>query len=75
MLLGHKIIHKLDSKQFGDIRDRPTTHALTAIPRMSHQHALADRMSARVLFADYSKAFDHVGHSTVLSNMVTLNLR
>ena len=66
------IVDKLDSKQFGALRGRSTTHALTAITHMWHQ-ALDDRLSVRALFVDYSKAFDHVDHSTVLSKMTTLN--
>jgi len=45
--------------------------ALTAITHMWHQ-ALDDHMSVRALFVDYSKAFDHVDHSTVLSKMAAL---
>jgi hypothetical protein len=67
-----KIVDKLDSKQFGALRGRSTTHALTAITHMWHQ-ALDDRMSVRALFVDYSKAFDHVDHTTVLSKMAALN--
>ena len=39
---------------------------------MWHQ-ALNDCMSVRALFVDYSKAFDHVDHTTVLSKMAALN--
>ena len=39
---------------------------------MWHQ-ALDDRTSVRALFVDYSKAFDHVDHSIVLSKMAALN--
>ena len=60
------LIDNLDSKQFGALRGRSTTHALTAITHMWHQ-ALDE--SVRALFVDYSKAFDHVDHSTVQSKM------
>jgi hypothetical protein len=56
-----KIIVNLDSNQFGALRGRSTTHALTAITHMWHQ-ALDDYESVRALFVDYSKAFDHVDH-------------
>lgn len=68
-----KIVDKLDPKQFGALGGRSTTHALTAITHMWHQ-SLDDRMSVRALFVDYSKAFDHVDHSTVLSKMAALNV-
>ena len=59
------MVDKLDSKQFGALRGRSTTHAVTAITYMWHQ-ALDDRMSVKELFVDYSKAFDHVDHAAVL---------
>jgi Reverse transcriptase (RNA-dependent DNA polymerase) len=75
-LIGHrqlpKIVDKLDSKQFGALRGRSTTHALTAITHMWHQ-ALDDRASARSLFVDCSKTFDHVDHSIVMSKMAALS--
>jgi hypothetical protein len=56
-LIGHrllpKIVDKLDFKQFGALRGRSTTHALTAITQMWHQ-ALDDRASVRALFVEYS---------------------
>jgi len=67
-----KIVDKLDSKQFGALRGRSTTHALTAITHMWHQ-ALDNCMSVRALFVDYSKAFDHVDHATVLSKMAVVH--
>ena len=36
--------------------------------------ALDDRNSIRALFVDYSKAFDHVDHSTVLKKMAALEI-
>ena len=60
-----KVTNKLDAKQFGALRGRSTTHALVDITHMWHQ-ASDSRNSIRALFVDYSKAFDHVDHSTVL---------
>jgi hypothetical protein len=64
---------KLDVRQFGARRGRSTTHALTAITHMWHE-ALDGRDSIRTLFVDYSKAFDHVDHSTVLRKMSDLGI-
>jgi hypothetical protein len=69
-----KIVDKLDPKQYGALRGRSTTHALVAVTHthMWHQ-ALDDHKSIRTLFVDYSKAFDHVDHSIVLSKMTSLH--
>jgi hypothetical protein len=63
-----KTVGKFDPRQFGALKGRSTTHALIDITHMWHQ-ALDDHNSARILFIDYSKAFDHVDHKTVLSKM------
>ena len=68
-----KIASKFDARQFGALRGRSTTHALTAITHMWHE-ALDNRNSIRALFVDYSKAFDHVDHSTVLRKMAALDI-
>jgi len=68
-----KVIDKLDARQFGALRGRSTTHALIDITHMWHQ-VLDSRDSIRALFVDYSKAFDHVDHSTVLRKMAALGI-
>lgn len=68
-----KILDKFDQRQFGALKGRSTTHALAAITHQWHQ-ALDNRQSSRTLFVDYSKAFDHVDHQTVLSKMTALGL-
>jgi hypothetical protein len=68
-----EITNKFDAKQFGALRGRSTTHALIDITHMWHK-ALDDRNSVRALFVDYSKAFDHVDHSTVLNKMAALDI-
>jgi hypothetical protein len=68
-----KVTNKLDVRQFGALRGRSTTHALTAITHMWHQ-ALDSHNSIRAVFIDYSKAFDHVDHSTVLRKMTALGI-
>ena len=68
-----KVTNKSDARQFGALRGRLTTHALIDITHMWHK-ALDDRNSVRALFVDYSKAFDHVDHSTVLKKMAALEI-
>jgi hypothetical protein len=62
-----------DCRQFGAIKGRSTTHALIDIVNTWHQ-ALDNSQSTRTLFVDYSKAFDHVGHATVLEKMSALGV-
>jgi hypothetical protein len=64
---------KFDRRQYGALKGRSTTHALIDILHTWHQ-ALDDRNSARVLFIDFSKAFDHVDHTTVLDKMASLGV-
>jgi hypothetical protein len=68
-----KVANKFDARQSGALRGRSTTHALIDITHMWHK-ALDDRNSIRTLFVDYSKAFDHVDHSTVLRKMAALDI-
>ena len=68
-----KVADKFDARQFGVLRGRSTTHALIDITHMWHK-ALDAGNSIRALFVDYSKAFDHVDHSTVLRKIATLDI-
>ena len=64
---------KFDKKQYGALKGRSTTHALVDITHCWHK-ALDDEQSARVVFVDYAKAFDHVDHRTVLSKLAELGV-
>ena len=58
---------KLGRDQFGALKRRSTAYALIS---MTHiwSCALDTGDSARVLFIDYTKAFDHVDHTVLLTN-------
>jgi len=62
---------KFDSKQFGAIRGRSTSHALVDIVHKWHK-ALDEQRSVRAVFVDYAKAFDHVDHPTVMNKLAAL---
>ena len=51
----NRILPKLDSKQFGAIRGRSTTHALVDMLHIWHK-AIDQSQLARVMFVDFSKA-------------------
>ncbi len=62
-----------DRRQYGAIKGRSTTHALIDVVNTWHQ-AIDKRQSTRTLFIDYSKAFDHVDHATVLGKLSALGV-
>ena len=64
---------QFDAKQFGGIKGRSTLHALVDILQIWHT-ALDDKNFCRVLFIDYSKAFDHVDHTIVLNKMADMGI-
>ena len=68
-----QVIPKLDQKQFGALRGRSTTHALVDMTHMWYQ-ALDQSLSVRVLFVDFTKAFDRVDHTTVINKLIDLGI-
>jgi len=63
----------LDDRQYGALRQRSTTHALVDI--LYHWHAAIDKsQSVRMVFVDFTKAFDHVDHSILVAKFVELGL-
>jgi len=59
---------KFDKRQYGALKGRSTTHALTDIIHHWHQ-ALDNNGTVRAVFIDYAKAFNHVDHSTVIQKL------
>ena len=64
---------KLDTKQFGALKGRSTTHALVDILH-NWNAALDSGSSIRAVFVDYAKAFDHVDHSILITRLITLGV-
>lgn len=73
--VGHWIMEivadSLDPLQFGGIKGRSTTHVLVDLLHSWHQ-ALDQCKLVRVLFIDYSKAFDHIDHNIFISKLRNL---
>ena len=62
------VADKLDTRQFGALKGRSTTHAL--IDMLHHWHATVDSGSSfRVLFVDFAKAFDQIDHNIVIDKL------
>jgi hypothetical protein len=71
-ILG-RIVDKLDDHQYGGLKRRSTTHAL--VDMLHHWHSAADRgQSARVVFIDFAKAFDHVDHNILVAKLLAYDL-
>ena len=67
-----KIYDKIDTQQFGAIKGRSTTHALTS---MFHWSEALDRGdSVRVLFVNYTKAFDRMDHALFLHKRIAFGI-
>ena len=64
---------KLDPRQFGGIKGLSTTHAL--VDMLHHWHSMIHSgESVRILFLDYSKAFDLVDHTLLIDKFHRLGV-
>lgn len=68
-----QVTRKLDQKQFGALRGRSTTHALVDMLHAWHQ-AIDQSHIARVVFVDFSKAFDRLDHTVLMNNLIQLGI-
>ena len=64
------VADKLDTRQFGALKGRSTTHAL--IDMLHHWHAAVDSGSSfRVLFVDFAKAFYNCQTSSLIGSALS----
>ena len=71
LVFAAQISDKFDVKQFGAIKGRSTTQALSDLLHQWHS-TLDNGGSVRVLFVDFAKAFDHVDHLIVCRKLLNL---
>jgi ribonucleases P/MRP protein subunit RPP40 len=75
--VGQWVLEAVSSKiyniQFGGLKGKSTTHELVDL--LHHWYEALDKSQhLRVLFADYSKAFDHLDHSKLIDKLVKLEV-
>ena len=68
------IIPQIDYKQFGGMAGTGTTDALVEMLHKWYQATDEPGTTVRVLFLDYSKAFDLINHETLINRRVAMNL-
>jgi len=56
-----------------ELRGRSTTHALVDMLHIWHK-ALDQSQLARVMFVDFSKAFDRIDHTVVINNLTDISI-
>ena len=64
---------KIANRQFGGLKGKSTTHELVDLLHHCYE-ALDKSQHIRVLFVDYSKAFDHLDHSKLIEKLVKLEV-
>ena len=61
------IIHIIDPKQFGNLKGSSVSHYLVDMMDTIHKNIDKGGTSVNLCTVDFSKAFDHVNHTTVFS--------
>ena len=69
-LLLSDINHSLDLNQFGSRPGMSTTHCLVNIVNFLAKSADKSNSASTLITTDFSKAFDRVDHSVVISKIV-----
>jgi hypothetical protein len=60
----------IDKNQFGCVRGRSTTHALIKVMHELFHASDNPRNFIRILFVDFSKAFDRIDHNVLMQKFV-----
>ena len=67
--------HKIDKRQFGNVKGVSTAHYLVSLVHYLHQGADKSRNVGTVVLTDFSKAFDLVDHTILIEKMIRMGIR
>ena len=67
--------HKIDKRQFGNVKGVSTAHYLVSLVHYLHQGADKSHNVGTVVLTDFSKAFDLVDHTILIEKMIRLGIR
>lgn len=66
---------KIDKNQFGNIKGCSTTHLLVKLLHNCHMEMDKGNQFVRLVFVDFSKAFDRVNHNILIEKMESLDVK
>ena len=69
------IQHKIDERQFGNVKGVSTSHYLVSLLHHLHQGAEGSHNVGTVVLTDFSKAFDLVDHTILVDKIIRLGVR
>ena len=66
--------HKIDKRQFGNVKGVSTAHYLVSLVHYLHQGANKSHNVGTVVLTDFSKAFDLVDHTILIEKMIRMGI-
>ena len=69
------ISDKIDLQQYGNVKGVSTSHYLVSLLHFLHQGADKVNSVGTVVFTDFSKAFDMVGHNLLIEKFIHIGVR
>ena len=66
---------RIDTNQFGNRKNRSTTHYLVKLLHELYEHSDKQRSLCRVVVTDFSKAFDRVDHNIIIPKLLDMGTR
>ena len=67
-------LHIIDPKQFGNLKGSSVSHYLVDMMDTIHKNIDKGGTSVNLCTVDFSKAFDHVNHTTVVEKLIQLEV-
>ena len=67
--------HKIDKRQFGNVKGLSTAHYLVSLVHYLHQGVDKNHNVGTVVLTDFSKAFDLVDHTILIEKTICMGIR